>query len=223
MFNPSQVAGHPACCPQAWSYSGSAMLNVTFLLLQVYDGGAVFDPKVLDITDDDLSKFVQQGIQRIAAACLALNYPTLASIPHSVINGYKNVLAVSVETEYTFPLAEKVPSRLLSNLLLLLHALDTLQPSRLHIALPAASCLLAGSPLDASHLLLHHHGPCCTSLANQCISLQVKAYLADPSAFASAAPAAAAGDAAPAEEKKEEKPAEEEEESDEDMGFSLFD
>ena len=78
--------------------------------LQVYDGGAVFDPKVLDITDDDLSKFVQQGIQRIAAACLALNYPTLASIPHSVVNGYKNVLAVAVETEYTFPLAEKVHS-----------------------------------------------------------------------------------------------------------------
>ena len=81
---------------------------ISSMLMQVYDGGAVFDPKVLDITDDDLSKFVQQGIQRIAAACLALNYPTLASIPHSVVNGYKNVLAVAVETEYTFPLAEKV-------------------------------------------------------------------------------------------------------------------
>ena len=55
------------------------------------------------------------------------------------------------------------------------------------------------------------------------LSLQVKAYLADPSAFASAAPAAGGGDSAPAEEKKEEKKEEEEEESDEDMGFSLFD
>lgn len=75
---------------------------------QVYESGSVYDPKVLDITDADLSKTVTLGIQRIAAACLALNYPTLASIPHSVINGYKNVLAVSVETEYTFPLAQKV-------------------------------------------------------------------------------------------------------------------
>jgi len=114
---------------------------------------------VLDITDADLESTVQLGIKRIAAACLALNYPTLASIPHSIVNGYKNVLAVSVETDYTFPLAEKV-----------------------------------------------------------------KAYLADPSAFASAAPAAGGGDSAPAEEKKEEKKEEEEEEgSDEDMGFSLFD
>ena len=70
----------------------------------------MFDPKVLDITDDDLSKFVSTAIQRIAAACLALNYPTLASIPHSIVNGYKTVLAVAVETEYTFPLAEKVSS-----------------------------------------------------------------------------------------------------------------
>lgn len=78
------------------------------MLPQVYDAGSVFDPKVLDITDSDLESTVQLGIKRIAAACLALNYPTLASIPHSVVNGYKNVLAVSVETDYTFPLAEKV-------------------------------------------------------------------------------------------------------------------
>lgn len=76
--------------------------------MQVYESGAVFDPMVLDITDADLDKTVQLGIKRIAAACLALNYPTLASIPHSVVNGYKNVLAVAVETDYTFPLAEKV-------------------------------------------------------------------------------------------------------------------
>ena len=59
---------------------------------------------------------------------------------------------------------------------------------------------------------------------NLVVCPQVKAYLADPSAFASSAPeAAAGGDSAPAEEKKEEAKAEEEEESDEDMGFSLFD
>lgn len=67
----------------------------------------MYDPKVLDITQEDLKKSVTTAIQRVAAACLAIGYPTLASIPHSVINGYKRVLAVSVETDYTFPLAEK--------------------------------------------------------------------------------------------------------------------
>lgn len=51
---------------------------------------------------------------------------------------------------------------------------------------------------------------------------QVKAYLADPSAFASSAPAESS-DAPAASEEKEEKKEEEDEESDEDMGFSLFD
>ncbi|KAK9819847.1 hypothetical protein WJX72_003187 [[Myrmecia] bisecta] len=79
---------------------------------QVYDQGSLYSPNVLDITDDDLMSLAQEGIRRVAAASLALNYPTLASIPHSVINGYKNVLAVAVATEYTFPLAEKVKAYL---------------------------------------------------------------------------------------------------------------
>ena len=75
---------------------------------QVFESGALYDPKVLDIKDDDLMGTVTAAIARVAAASLELNYPTLASIPHSVVNGYKNVLAVSVATDYDFPLAEKV-------------------------------------------------------------------------------------------------------------------
>uniref|UniRef100_A0A8C9TVX2 Large ribosomal subunit protein uL10 n=1 Tax=Scleropages formosus TaxID=113540 RepID=A0A8C9TVX2_SCLFO len=52
------------------------------------------------------------GVRNIASVCLEIGYPTLASIPHSIINGYKRVLAVAVETDYTFPLAEKVKAYL---------------------------------------------------------------------------------------------------------------
>lgn len=54
---------------------------------------------------------------------------------------------------------------------------------------------------------------------------QLKAYLEDPSAFASAVPASAGGADGDAEEAKEEakKEEEEEEESDDDLGFGLFD
>ncbi|CAL8460791.1 g322 [Coccomyxa elongata] len=78
------------------------------VLLKVFEDGAIYDPKVLDIKDEDLMDSVMTAITRIAAASLELGYPTLASIPHSVINGYKNVLAVSIATDYDFPLAEKV-------------------------------------------------------------------------------------------------------------------
>jgi large subunit ribosomal protein LP0 len=69
-------------------------------------------PQVLDLTDDNLGAYIIAGLRNVAAACLALNYPTIASAPHSLINGYKNVLAVAVETDYSFPLAEKVKAYL---------------------------------------------------------------------------------------------------------------
>lgn len=77
-------------------------------VLKVYDSGSLFDTAVLDITDEDLMGAVGAGLANVAALSLAANYPTLASIPHSVINGYKNVLAIALETEYSFPLADKV-------------------------------------------------------------------------------------------------------------------
>ena len=52
------------------------------------------------------------------------------------------------------------------------------------------------------------------------IGVQIKAYLADPSAFAVSEPAVSDAPAAAAE--AEPTPAEEEEESDEDMGLDLF-
>jgi len=123
---------------------------------QVYDSGTVFAPEVLDITDDDIRKKFLDGVRNVASVCLQIGYPTVASVPHSIVNGFKNLLAVAAETEITFPEAE-----------------------------------------------------------------QMKAYLADPTAFAVAAPAAA--DEAPAAQEEEKKEESEEEESDDDMGFGLFD
>lgn len=111
-------------------------LIISCCAVQVYEDGSIYEPKILDLTDDDLGDVITAGLRNVAAACLTLDFPTIASVPHSLINGYKNVLAVAVETDYTFPLAEKV-----------------------------------------------------------------KAFLADPSAFAVAAPAGGAGDAAAAEAK----------------------
>lgn len=82
------------------------------IIQQVYDNGSIYEPKVLDFTDEDLGAFITAGVRNVAALCLAANYPTLASLPHSLINGYKNVLAIAVETDYTFPLAEKVKAYL---------------------------------------------------------------------------------------------------------------
>uniref|UniRef100_A0A2I3TBE8 Large ribosomal subunit protein uL10-like insertion domain-containing protein n=1 Tax=Pan troglodytes TaxID=9598 RepID=A0A2I3TBE8_PANTR len=68
----------------------------------------IYNPEVLDITEETLHSRFLEGIRNVASVCLQTGYPTVASVPHSIINGYKRVLALSVETDYTFPLAEKV-------------------------------------------------------------------------------------------------------------------
>lgn len=139
------------------------MLNISpftygLTIQQVYDEGNTFPSSVLDISEDQLLKTFSSAITTIAAVSLALNFPTLPSVIHSIVNGYKKVIAVAIGTEYSWPAIDELKDR-----------------------------------------------------------------IANPDAYASAAPAAGAGggDApAAAEEKKEE---EEEEQSDEDMGFGLFD
>ncbi|KAF9586172.1 ribosomal protein P0 (A0) (L10E) [Lunasporangiospora selenospora] len=93
------------------------MLNISpftygLTVVQVYDNGTVFHPSVLDIEEDTLVAQFLQGIKNIAAISLQIGYPTVASVPHSLINSYKNLLAVSISTEYTFPGSEKIKAYL---------------------------------------------------------------------------------------------------------------
>ena len=76
------------------------------LIQKVYDNGSIFDPEILDITDDDIKQKFMAGVANVAAVCLSINYPTVASVPHSIVNGMKNLLAVAAVTEISFKEAE---------------------------------------------------------------------------------------------------------------------
>ncbi|KAI3470862.1 hypothetical protein Pfo_027525 [Paulownia fortunei] len=78
------------------------------VVLSVYDNGSVFNPEVLDLTEDDLIEKFALGVSMVTSLSLAISYPTLAAAPHMFINAYKNVLAVAVVTDYSFPQADKV-------------------------------------------------------------------------------------------------------------------
>jgi len=93
------------------------MLNISpftygMKVVQVFDQGNVFAPSVLDIDDSVLLERFQSGIKTIAALSLALNFPTLASIAHSLVNSYKNLLAVSLASEYDFEGSAALKERL---------------------------------------------------------------------------------------------------------------
>jgi large subunit ribosomal protein LP0 len=88
-----------------------AKLNVKpfsygLVLTQVYDNGSCFSAAVLDISEADLMAKLAFGINTVAAVSLAVGFPTLASLPHSINNAFKALLSVATETEYSFPQAE---------------------------------------------------------------------------------------------------------------------
>ena len=89
------------------------MLNISpftygMSVIQVYDNGAVFSPEILDIEESTLIDLFTSGVKTIAAISLATGIPTIASVTHSLVNSYKNLLAVAVATDYEFEGAAKV-------------------------------------------------------------------------------------------------------------------
>lgn len=91
------------------------MLNISpftygMSVVQIFDQGNVFSPEVLDVDESELIDRFLSGIKTVAAISLALNYPTIVSVTHSLVNAYKNLIAISLATEYTFDGSEKVSS-----------------------------------------------------------------------------------------------------------------
>merc|ERR1739844_104929 len=85
---------------------GISPFTYGLVVTKVYDSGSIFDPTILDITDEDLKAHVLAGIRNIASLCLKIGYPTVASVPHSIINGMKNCMALAAVTDITFKEAE---------------------------------------------------------------------------------------------------------------------
>ncbi|KAH7124046.1 ribosomal protein L10-domain-containing protein [Dendryphion nanum] len=79
---------------------------------QIYDHGQTFDASVLDIEESQLLKAFSSAITTIATVSLALDYPTLPSVIHSVVNSYKNVLSVAIETEYEWEEISELKDRI---------------------------------------------------------------------------------------------------------------
>lgn len=77
------------------------------VLKAVYDNGSLFDAKVLDITDEVLASKFAAALSSLASLSLALGFATQASVPHSVVNAFKAILAVTIGLPtYTFPKAD---------------------------------------------------------------------------------------------------------------------
>merc|ERR1712098_429924 len=91
------------------------MLNISpltygLVVVNVYDQGTVYSPKVLDIKEEDILASFREGLSNLTAACLYVGFPTMASVPQSVVKSFTKLLAVAACTDYTFKEAEFMKS-----------------------------------------------------------------------------------------------------------------
>lgn len=96
--------------------SDSTLLNMLgispftygLIVKKVYDSGTVFDPQILDITDDDIKQKFMAGVRNVASLSLKIDYPNICSVPHSIINGMKKCMALAAVTDISFKEADKM-------------------------------------------------------------------------------------------------------------------
>jgi len=111
---------------------GISPFTYGLIVKKVYDSGSIFDPTILDITDDDLKKSIMTAVRNVAAISLTIGYPTIASVPHSIVNGMKKCMAIAAVTDITFKEAEMMKEYLAD-------------PSKFASAVAAAPAAAAGA------------------------------------------------------------------------------
>merc|ERR1712241_391 len=111
---------------------GISPFTYGLIVKKVYEAGSIFDPSILDITDDDLKTSIMAAVRNVAAISLAIGYPTIASVPHSIVNGMKNCMAIAAVTDITFKEAEMMKEYLAD-------------PSKFASAAPVAATADAGA------------------------------------------------------------------------------
>lgn len=73
----------------------------------IFDQGSIFSVAVLDIDTAYLTNMFRAAANKIAAISLQVGYPTQASLPHSMANAFKSLVAVTVNLDnYSFPEAD---------------------------------------------------------------------------------------------------------------------
>jgi len=104
----------------------------------IIDSGSHFSVDVLDITDEQIITKFSAALHAVAALSLEIGYPTQASLPHSIGNAFKSLVAVAVNLDtYTFPQVAPYKAFLAD-------------PSAFAVAAPAAAKAEAAAPAAAA-------------------------------------------------------------------------
>eukprot|EP01001_Neometanema_parovale_P007437 NODE_3739_length_1168_cov_376.798086_g3554_i0.p1 GENE.NODE_3739_length_1168_cov_376.798086_g3554_i0~~NODE_3739_length_1168_cov_376.798086_g3554_i0.p1 ORF type:complete len:334 (+),score=94.68 NODE_3739_length_1168_cov_376.798086_g3554_i0:75-1076(+) len=67
----------------------------------IYDNGSVYGAEVLSLTDEDLKAKFTVGLSNVTAFALGAKFPTKASLPYTISNAFKDMLALTLPTDFS--------------------------------------------------------------------------------------------------------------------------
>lgn len=78
-----------------------------FKVTDVYEDGVMYDASILDMDQAAIQAKFMNGVRQMAAISLAIGYPTIASVSHSINFAFKKIVALSLETGIEFAESKK--------------------------------------------------------------------------------------------------------------------
>jgi len=83
-----------------------------FKVTDIYEDGVCYSSQILDITPQQLQAKFMAGVSKIAAISLAIGYPTQASLPHSISNAYKKIMAIAIQADIDIPQVKEFKNKM---------------------------------------------------------------------------------------------------------------
>jgi len=65
----------------------------------VYDDGSILTPEVFKMSPDDILAKFANGVKNLASLSLAVGEINELSVPHMLLNGFKNLACISLEAD----------------------------------------------------------------------------------------------------------------------------
>lgn len=75
---------------------------------QMYDAGAILDNATCSLSPNDLLATFKQGVSNITALSLETGITTELSVPHAIVNSFKNLAAIGLQLDYEFDFLKQI-------------------------------------------------------------------------------------------------------------------
>jgi len=78
---------------------GIQPFKYTLKIIKLYDNGNIYEPHILDISNEVLAGKFGDALKRVAGLSLSLGYANKASAPHLIGAAFKNIASIAVAVE----------------------------------------------------------------------------------------------------------------------------